>query len=56
MLGINNNGLKSIFTIRYILNSKNVDEDFRNITPGEVTTFKYAKITSCDVKRSLRIY
>ena len=51
-----NNGLKSIFTIRHILNGNNVDEDFPNITPGEVTKFKYAKITSCDVERSYSKY
>ena len=55
----NNNGLKSMFTIRNILNDNNVDEDFQNITPGEVTKFKYAKITSCmsnGVLVNIRIY
>ncbi|KAF0760239.1 Uncharacterized protein FWK35_00015373 [Aphis craccivora] len=43
-------------TIRKILNGNNVDEDFPNLTPGEVTKFRYAKITSCDVERSFSKY
>ena len=35
-----------MFTIRNILNGNNVDEDFPNITSGEVIKFKYAKITN----------
>jgi len=34
-----------MFTIRTILNGNNVDEDFSNITSGEVTKFIYANIT-----------
>ena len=45
-----------MFTIRNILNDINVDEDFPNITPGEVTKFKYVKITSCDDERSFNKY
>jgi len=40
-----NTGLKAMSTIRNILNGNNVDEDFPNLTPGEVTKFRYAKIT-----------
>ncbi|XP_015364905.1 PREDICTED: GTPase Era, mitochondrial [Diuraphis noxia] len=43
-------------TIRNILNGDDVDEDFPNLTPGEFTQFKYAKITSCDVERSFSKY
>lgn len=41
-----------MFTIRNILNGNNLNEDFPNIAPGDVTKFKYAKIVSCDVQRS----
>ncbi|KAL4153512.1 hypothetical protein QTP88_001345 [Uroleucon formosanum] len=51
-----NTGLKAMSTIRNILNGNNVDEDFPNLTPGEVTKFRYAKITSCDVERSFSKY
>jgi len=30
------------------IDNKLKNEDFPNITPGEVTTFKYAKMTSCE--------
>ncbi|KAL4085052.1 hypothetical protein QTP88_027890 [Uroleucon formosanum] len=51
-----NIGLKAMSTIGNILNGNNVDEDFPNLTPGEVTKFRYAKITSCDVERSFSKY
>lgn len=51
-----NTGLKAMSTIHNILNGNNVDEDFPNLTPGEVTKFRYAKITSCDVERSFSKY
>jgi len=36
--------------IRNILNGSNLYEDlYGDITPGEITKFKYAKITSCDL-------
>ena len=50
-----NSGLKAMSTIRNILNGNNY-ENFPNITPGEVTKYRYAKITSCDVERSLSKY
>lgn len=44
-----------MFTIRKILNGNNLDEDFPSIIPGEITKFKYAKITSC-VERNFSKY
>ncbi|KAL4091427.1 hypothetical protein QTP88_026119 [Uroleucon formosanum] len=51
-----NTGLKAMSTTRNILNGQNINEDFLNLTPGEVKKFRYAKITSCDVKRSVSKY
>ena len=51
-----NSELKSMFTIHGIVNYNNLYEDFPNITPGEVTTFKYVKIASCDVEWSFSKY
>lgn len=45
-----------MFTIRNILNGNNLDGNFPNITSGEVTKFKYEKITSCDVEWSFSKY
>lgn len=42
--------------LRNILNGNNLNEDFPDLTPGKVTKFKYAKITSCDVERSFSKY
>ena len=50
-----NSGLKAMSTICNILNGNN-DKNFPNLTPGEVTKFRYAKITSCDVERSFSKY
>jgi len=52
-----NLGLKFLFIIHDTLNANNLDKDFYyNLTPGEVSKFKFAKITSCDVKRSFTKY
>ncbi|CAI6351812.1 unnamed protein product [Macrosiphum euphorbiae] len=51
-----NTRLKSMFRISNILNGNNLGDDFPNITPGEVTKFKYEKYTSCDVERSFSKY
>jgi hypothetical protein len=51
-----NIGLKALSTIRNILNGNNVDKDFPNLSPGEVTKFRYAKITSCDVEQNFSKY
>lgn len=45
-----NTGLKSIFTVRKVLNENNLDKNVPNIIPGQVKAFKYAKITLYDVE------
>jgi hypothetical protein len=44
-----------MFMIHNIFNENNLDEDLPIITPGEITKFMYAKITSYDVKRCQQI-
>jgi len=45
-----------MFIIGNVLNSKTPNENFPNLIPEEVIKFRYAKITSCDVRRSFSKY
>jgi len=49
----NNKGFKTLLRICSIINSeyKKEEKDANiNLTPGQITPFKYAPITSCDVE------
>jgi len=52
-------GFKSLLKIRSNINGEyeEEEEDFNiNLTPGQIASFKYPPITSCDVERSFNQY
>lgn len=53
----NNKGFDILCTISKILNGKdNTIKTGENLTPDDLTCFKYAPTTSVDVKRSFSLY
>jgi len=53
-------GFKTLLKICSIINGKYEEEEEEdiniNLTPGQIASFKYAPITSCDVERSFSQY
>ena len=51
-----NDGLKSLTSINQILNGETDIEYYSNLSPSEMTAFKWCPITDCDIERSFSSY